>query len=131
MKTIVCLRSLPGAGKSSLAKIIAENKNAIICEADDYFMVNGEYKFDATKLGFAHAQCQNKVIESIKNGVDLIIVSSTSSTEKEVNVYKNLAEQHNYRFTSVIVENRHGNKSVHNVPESVVENMKNRFSIKL
>lgn len=131
MKTIVNLRGISGSGKSSLAKLIAENKNAVICEADDYFTVNGEYKFDATKLGFAHAQCQNKVIESIKNQVDLIIVSNTSSTEKEVNVYKNLAEQHNYRFISIIVENRHGNQSVHNVPDNVIENMKNRFAIKL
>jgi hypothetical protein len=30
-----------------------------------------------------------------------------------------------------VVENRHGGTNVHNVPEDKIEQMKNRFSIKL
>jgi len=32
---------------------------------------------------------------------------------------------------SIIVENRHGGKNVHGVPEDKVEIMRNRFEIKL
>jgi hypothetical protein len=34
-------------------------------------------------------------------------------------------------FVSLIVENRHGNKSVHGVPEVVMEKMRDRFSFNL
>jgi len=32
---------------------------------------------------------------------------------------------------TIVVENRHGGTNVHNVPEDKIEQMKNRFEIKL
>jgi hypothetical protein len=45
--------------------------------------------------------------------------------------YLKLAEKYDYKVVSLIVENRHGNKSVHNVPDETMEKMRNRFEIKL
>jgi hypothetical protein len=45
--------------------------------------------------------------------------------------YFTMAERYNYRIHSVIVENRHGNKNVHNVPDEKILAMTNRFEIKL
>jgi hypothetical protein len=45
--------------------------------------------------------------------------------------YFDIAEKYGYRVHSIIVENRHGNKSVHDVPDATMGNMLNRFQIKL
>ncbi len=93
-------------------------------------MVNGEYKFDKTKLGEAHKRCQWSVENVCKLGMD-VAVSNTFTTEKELKPYLDIAEKYGYTVTSLIIENRHGNKSVHDVPEETMKRMKNRFSVKL
>jgi hydroxymethylpyrimidine/phosphomethylpyrimidine kinase len=45
--------------------------------------------------------------------------------------YFEMAKNHGHEVTVLIVENRHGNKSIHDVPEETIQKMKNRFSIKL
>lgn len=130
-KSLLLIRGIPNAGKSFLAELIAENKNAIICEADQYFMVDGEYKFDANKLNLAHNFCKNKAEKGMRDNVDLVIVSNTSSTDREINVYKELAEQYNYIFISIIVENRRGGKSIHNVPAETILKMRDRFVVSI
>jgi hypothetical protein len=45
--------------------------------------------------------------------------------------YFDLANTYGYKIVSLIIENRHGNKSIHNVPEETMDKMKNRFEIKL
>jgi hypothetical protein len=45
--------------------------------------------------------------------------------------YFELAKKYGYKTFSIIVENRHGNKSIHNVPEDKVQMMKDRFEIKI
>lgn len=60
-----------------------------------------------------------------------IIVSNTFTQEWEMEAYYDLAKQWNYRVTSLIVENRHGGKNVHGVPEDKIQAMKDRFEVKL
>jgi len=108
-----------------------------VFEADQYFYdENGNYNFDASKLYAAHLDCQKRVEELMKISDttqygDEIVVSNTSTTEKELEPYLKLAEKYNYKVVSLIVENRHGNKSVHNVPDETMEKMRDRFMIKL
>jgi len=71
-----------------------------------------------------------KLSETTQYGKE-IVVSNTSTTEKEMEPYLKLAEKYDYKVVSLIVENRHGNKSVHNVPDETMEKMRNRFEIKL
>lgn len=134
MKVLILLRGLPGSGKSTFANYLFSNN---IFEADQYFYdEDGNYNFDASKLYEAHMDCQRRVEELMKvsdysqYGSE-IVVSNTSTTEKELEPYLKLAEKYNYQVVSLVVENRHGNKSVHNVPEETIEKMRNRFSIKL
>lgn len=68
---------------------------------------------------------------ALKNREDIVFVANTFTTEKEIKPYKDLADRHDYMFISLIVENRHGNSSIHGVPVSKLEEMKARFSIKL
>jgi hypothetical protein len=63
--------------------------------------------------------------------VDKIVVSNTFTQEWEMEPYFELAKKHGYKVFTVIVENRHGGTNVHNVPEDKLEQMKNRFEVKL
>lgn len=132
MKELFLIRGLPGSGKSTLAKSIG----GIHIEADQYFMENGEYKFDGSKIKLAHNYCQSQTQAWMStNGeqvnVDRIIVSNTFTQEWEMKPYYELAEKYGYKVFSLIVENRHGGVNEHGVPEDKLEQMKNRFEIKL
>jgi predicted kinase len=130
-KILTLVRGLPGSGKSTLAKSLSNALTGHV-EADMYFIQNGEYKFDASKLRQAHAWCQNQVEKWMgPHGLDEIIVSNTFTQEWEMEAYYKLAEQYGYKVFSIIVENRHGGVNQHGVPADKLEQMKNRFEVKL
>jgi len=116
-----------GSGKSTFAGMVGR----AICCADDYFMHDGNYNWSADKLNAAHAWSQRKCRRFMKANIERIVVANTSTREREMKAYMDLARQFGYRVFSVIVETRHDNKSVHNVPEESLEKMRARFEIKL
>lgn len=131
------VRGLPGSGKSTFAEHIWNNY--AVCEADKFFYdENGNYNFDGSKLKEAHAWCKNEVEKRMIEHQDSggvyypeIAVSNTFTQEWEMEDYLKLAEKYGYKVVSLIVENRHGGQNVHGVPEDKLEQMRNRFQIKL
>jgi len=131
MKELLLLRGCPGSGKSTLAKSLS-NANTGYVEADMYFVKDGEYKFDSSKLKDAHEWCRKEVENYMgPYGFDKVIVSNTFTQEWEMKPYYKLAEKYGYMVFSLIVENRHGGVNEHGVPEDKLEQMKNRFEVKL
>ena len=126
-KKLILVRGVSGSGKSTFAELLG----GPVFAADDFFMVGDEYKFDANKLGDAHEWCQNMVEANMLAGMKQITVANTFTTEWEMKAYFELAERHNYKVFTVIVENRHGGTSVHNVPADTLAKQKSRFNIKL
>jgi predicted kinase len=134
-KTIVLLRSVSGAGKSTLANLLAYNEGWVSVCADDYFTdVYGNYNFDASKLGIAHKECQQKFMEALSDPtVEGVVVANTNTKEREFSFYESAAKEAGAVFISLVVENRHGNTDVHNVPSFAKENQAKNImnSIKL
>ena len=129
--TLILIRGIPGSGKSTLAALLKYMAGLDQIEADHYFIDSeGNYNFNPSELGKAHEYCQHHCRIALNSGSD-IIVSNTSTTEKEVQTYKDIAAECGANFISLIVENRHGGESIHNVPSETIQQMKNRFSIKL
>ena len=134
MRNLYLLRGLPGSGKSTLARFVGD----AFVEADMFFLKNGKYEFDGSKIRDAHAWCQSTVREWMQMNADTygleyseIAVSNTFTQEWEMEAYYDLAKEFNYKVFSIIVENRHGGENQHGVPEEKLEQMKNRFEIKL
>lgn len=127
MKTLYILRGLPGSGKSTLGESIAD----VSVAADDYFDNFFDGEFIAANLPEAHRWCRKSIEALMMVDVEKIAVCNTFTRSWEMKEYFDLAEKYGYTVFSIIVENRHGNKSVHNVPEATIEKMRKRFSIKL
>jgi hypothetical protein len=135
-KILTLVRGLPGSGKSTFANWIWNDYS--ICEADKFFTdKEGNYNFDATKLSEAHNWCREQVEIRMKDNqanpqfYPEIVVSNTFTKEWEMEEYYKLAEKYGYKVFSIIVENRHGGVNQHGVPAEKLEQMKNRFEIKL
>jgi len=128
MKELFLLRGVPGSGKTTLAKSMMIHEHY---EADIFFTRGNGYEFDPSKLKEAHEWCRDMVMMAMKRGEKKIAVSNTFTQEWEMEAYYSLAKDFGYRVYSIIVENRHGGINEHGVPEEKLEQMKNRFEIKL
>ena len=132
------VRGLPGSGKTTAARWIADgHNNGYHFETDKYFInkETGEYEFDPSKLKEAHEWCQNQDEEEMKYHGDsfrvCIAVSNTFTQEWEMEPYYKLAKKYDYNVISLIAENRHGGENQHEVPAESIERMRARFETKL
>ena len=127
-KVLYIVRGIPGSGKSTFAKTLGGQHY----EADMFFIdEEGNYKFDVTKIKDAHQWCQSFVKTDMILEYPKIVVSNTSTQEWEMEPYFTLAKEYGYTVFTIVVENRHGGVNQHGVPEDKLEQMRNRFNIKL
>lgn len=127
-KVLYIVRGLPGSGKSTFAKSLGGKH----FEADMYFIdENGVYNFDFAKIKMAHNWCMIQTQKAMVDEEPKIVVSNTFTQEWEMDTYFKLAKENNYKVFSVVVENRHGGKNEHGVPEDKLQIMKDRFEFKL
>lgn len=119
---LVILRGLPGAGKTTFAKHCFIGYDYY--DADMF--INPNAPFDRNNLHNAHEQCQYHVEKNLLNGFDTV-VGNTFTQNWEMKPYVDMARELGVNLFVVTVENSHGNKSIHNVPESTMNKMKNRF----
>jgi len=128
VKTLVLFRGIPGCGKTTLAKQLCD----CVVAADDYpSLYDDNGVFHPELLSEAHKWCKETTEGYMLNGYVKIGVHNTFTQTWEMDAYIDLAKKHGYTVFSVIVENRHGNPSVHNVPEKTLDSMRQRFDISL
>lgn len=147
MKKIILIRGLPNSGKSTKAKELRDLYNPLCkettpmhLETDKYFTrktkdnPTGEYKFDASKLGIAHAWNIDRFRECIDNEFEVIIVSNTFTIRKELLPY--VAYAHAAGYEIEIIEpstpwawdiDECFKKNIHGVPIESLQKMKDRY----
>lgn len=118
---LVLIRGLPGSGKSTLAKAMGGYKHF---EADQYFMTEKGYEFDHTKLKDAHLQCQVNTYNALWKG-RRVVVSNTFTKASEMLPYITMAKELSVPVR--IIEATGSFPNVHNVPDEVIERMRNRW----
>ena len=136
------LRGFAGSGKSTAGNQIKnDNDNTIIVSADDYWMVDGKYVFDASRLALAHAQCFQRFSDAVANGQN-VIVDNTNLNYKDITKYidyllkNNNLNQYTYsvelvqvQFNSIekAIELRSNREDGKNIPENRMRQMHKKF----
>jgi len=113
-------RGLPGSGKTTAA----QKNHRYVFEADEFFMVGDEYKFNPRNIGDAHDWCQARVKRALFQG-KTCAVSNTSTRRWEVAQYQQIADMFG---AELVVHHCTGKfENVHGVPEDVIERMGDRW----
>ncbi|ORX44666.1 P-loop containing nucleoside triphosphate hydrolase protein [Piromyces finnis] len=140
-KIMIILRGLPGSGKSTLAKSLLNNykSQGIILSSDDFFIENGVYKYDSSKIVDAHRFNQNRCREHCGKGTTPIIIDNTNVRYREAKVYIEMAIQYGYdiqvREPDTPWWKRRdvkelAKRTIHNVPEERIYKMLDRWNDK-
>lgn len=95
-KKVIILRGITGSGKSSLAKLMSSIESSTVCSADDYFVNDGEYKFNKDKLDLAHSNCFKLFCNAIDNKINTIIIDNTNSRLSEYKKYIDFSKLRGY-----------------------------------
>lgn len=123
MSSMILVRGLPGSGKSTVAKTLI---GFYMHVETDMFWINdqGGYDFDPKRLGEAHSWCQNKAVELMSAGFN-VVVSNTFTTKKELLPYFEMAKEFDCVPQVILCQGQFGN--IHNVPQEALDRMAARF----
>lgn len=131
-ETLIILRGCSGSGKTTLAEwlqtMVKQATTCHIVSADDYhYDEEGNYNWLAENMQAAHSWCRGMVDDFMELGTEVIIVHNTSTTEKEIKPYMELADLYGYDVVSLVVENRHQSSDVHNVAPDILQRQYNNL----
>lgn len=132
---MILMRGLPGSGKSYRAKELA-GENGVVLSTDDFFMVDGQYKFAPKFLPAAHAWNQQNADLIMASKVETVVIDNTNTQLWEMRPYVELATKHGYD-----IEIRHSctpwatdaeecfKRNTHGVPLEAIKRMRDRYQV--
>lgn len=136
-KHLFIMIGIPGSGKSTSSKKIRTiadevfgSQSCDIASADNFFMVNGEYKFDPAKLGDAHKMCFINFLESVNCAKPVVIVDNTNLSIESMAPYAAYAHAYGYAVTLVyhcISAEESFKRNTHGVPVVACKRMHAQF----
>ena len=134
-KQIVITRGVSSSGKTTLSNLICQQVGNVEISADHYFYdADGNYNFDASKLGKAHEHCKKMFMLFLNEpSVNTIVVANTNTNPEEFKFYEDEGKKAGAMIIFLVIERRHDNINSHSIPEHVLERQEQniRNSLKL
>jgi predicted kinase len=127
---VTIMRSISGGGKTTYINKNFGGQNPLIVSADNYFMKDGKYIFDPSKLGEAHDWCWNEYLKGLLANTRDIIIDNTNISTWEVALYYRPAQVFKAEvkiiriYCDPIVA---FNRNIHKVPLKTVLDMHQRL----
>lgn len=97
MIKVIILSGVSGSGKDTYIKrfqIENPTTKTFVVSADHFFIKNGDYVFDPSKLSEAHGSCLRAFIQHIRNFIEddgVVFVNNTNTTSEEIAPYYAIA----------------------------------------
>lgn len=127
MTTVYFIRGESGLGKTTLAKKMAKAWNLAHIEADQYFMKDGEYEYDRSKIGDAHGWAQEELAKHVK-ACQPCVVSNTFIQLWELRGYLECCSNTRIVVITLLKEGeRREYKNVHGVDDEHVQKQSKRW----
>lgn len=114
--TLVLIRGLPGSGKSTMARTLAMI-GYVHFEADMFFLRDGKYQYDRSRISDAHAWCQKMTRSTLANG-GKVVVSNTFTRLRDLEPYLLMTND-----PVQVIEASGQWENIHGVPREILENM--------
>jgi predicted kinase len=132
MGKVIVMVGVSGTGKSTHAsKLTQENwGNVRVLSTDNYYMRDGQYVYDPSKISEAHAWCFREFLGALSDQVGLVIIDNTSLTQREISPYALGAAAFGYELEIVILRSRNpriGSRNTHGVPVAEQQNQLKRL----
>lgn len=121
---LLILRGLPGSGKSTLAAHLASAHDYLHLEADQHFLVDGQYRFDPSRVADAHAVVARDALAALQAG-GRVVVANTHVRLWEMAAVVGAAQLAGKAFCFVECCGVWAN--VHEVPQAAMDGMRRRW----
>jgi len=141
MKFCFVLRGLPGTGKDEIAKFLnldnvageIQTGQAVILSTDQFFIKDGKFQFDKTKLKEAHEATWEAFKSAISSDSQVIIINNTNIKKFHYAHYVDYAQRHGYLTSIVIIpandvsDRELATRNVHSVDQGTISKMRKEF----
>ena len=132
MKRLIIMRGLPGSGKSTYVK--DHFPHAEICSADNFFVErDGVYRFDQSRIGEAHSNCQMRAFSGMVDGLPMVVIDNTSVKAWESELYIEMGNVFGYKvsiidmFDGGLSNEELAERNAHGVPISTISRMRDNY----
>ena len=144
-KTVIINRAVPGSGKTTISRCITQalqtaGLQVVNHSTDEFFMRNGRYCFEISKLHEYHQYNLKNFIADLQRGTDVVICDNTNLVPWQTAPYTNNARKYGYQILFLNLPPRELHKHVqaqmvtpekpdaHGVPEEQLINFIDDFN---
>lgn len=129
-RTVIIMRGIPGSGKSTRARELVGD-TGVIHSTDEYFMKDGTYLFDATRIGLYHRLNFEAFVRSLEAGTSPVIVDNTNIRRRDFKRYVKAAGEAGYDVVEEVIPmpsiDVAVERNTHGIPREAIQRMIDRW----